>query len=312
MAKTYETETETNTEATPIVAEPLPTVSDAEFDAYARMVKERDAMTLVPSSIIVKTDDCARLPPRPEPPKEDPPQDVFTFDEGGHCFTSFYVEPFASYNDEPYLRWALGVSKLANVEKVFVCEWLEDKYGGHYYEAYAELTNGNVTKAAAFDSAKDTVWHRIESDRASHEHMWKHWPLSEVARQLGYTSRSEVVLPRASVLQGGRVYPPDTVGFENTLFGYVPERELQQLKACAAAAGRSPDAWLDAQAKTTGADRLVELGRQVRVAGERRLVELALSAKAYQMLQRAAFDADTSVSHVVQRLIIAKCPVPER
>lgn len=266
---------------------------------------------IAPREIVVKTEDCARLPPLPEEPRNLPPDDIIENDGDGHCSESFYVKPFASYTDEPYLVWAIGLSKLPNVEAVYVCEWLEDRWEGLWYETYARLDDGKVVETATLDSSKDRTWRRIKTERAAHEHMWKHWPLSEVARRMGYNTRASLVSPRMVQFDGGRAYPPDTAGFERTLYGFIPKLMLDELEACAAASSSSLDAWIDTQARAAGLERLIELGSQDRSGKDPRSVEIALSDEAYRLLQKAAVKVDSSMSHVVQSLVAAHCPVPE-
>lgn len=163
--------------------------------------------------------------------------------------------------------------------------------------------------SADWDTDKDRRWRRIKTDRAAHEHMWKRWPLSEVARRMGYTTRAVIVKPRLTVFSGGREFPPDTAGFERTLYGFVPKSLLDQLDACSAASGSSPDAWIDARAKAIGQQSLSELGLKPRSGEHSRTVEVALSDEAYEVLQKAAVEADSSISRIVQHMVADHCVV---
>lgn len=291
-----------------VVAEPLPEVGDDEVAAFEAELTRRKATMIAPRQIVVKMDDCARLPVLPDEPSDMPPDDVIQSEGGtGRCFTFFSVSPLASFTDEPYLAWAIGVSKLDGVETVFVCEWQEEGETGYWTETYAELREGRVVDTGNFDLHQDRKFRRIKTDRAAQEHMWKRWPLSEVARQMGYESRAPIVHPRSVVLMGGREFPPDTAGFERTLYGFMSKKLIDQLEACAGASDLSSDAWIDAQAKAIGEQRLVELGRKPRLEGERRAVEVALSDAAYELLARASVEADCSLSHIVQHMVTTHC-----
>jgi len=224
------------------------------------------------------------------------------------CSIVLQLDEFESADLDAHLEWALGVSTLPEVGSVFVYGWHEYRSEGVWEEEYAEIVDGALVGAAAFDSSKDRKWRKIRRERAAHEHMWTHWPLSDVARRLGFSSRSYLVDPTLIEFMGGREYPPDTAGFERTLFTYVHQTLIESLEACAAKEGSSPDALLDAWALELGADGLAEFGRQPRQPhGDKRPVEYALASAAFDAFGKAGLDADTSYGHMLQNLIASRC-----
>ena len=294
-----------------VVAEAMPEVGEDEVRALQDALKRRKVEIFTLRQIVVKMDDCARLPPLPEMPADLPPQDVIQSEGGaGKCFTFFYMPPFASYTDEPYLAWAIGVSRLDRVEAVFICEWQEDAETGYWLEAYAELGDGALVEAKFHDTERDRTWRRLKTERAAHEHMWAHWPLSEVARRMGYTTRSSIVSSHSPLFMGGRAFPPDTKGFERTVYVYLQMPLLERVDACAASSDASRDAWIDAQVKALGQPALEALGRKPRLKGERREVGVAMSDAAYETLEKAAVTLGQTRSHIVQHMIEEHCSAP--
>lgn len=139
--------------------------------------------------------------------------------------------------------------------------------------------------------------------RDIHAHVWREWPISHLARELGLSGRLSLVSPQDAALVIDAEWPSDVGDELVQLPGlYVPKAMLGEIQAAArtrgASVSRVAKELLDPLSKAS----LKTLSGKPRLAAtEKRMLLLFLPEALGERLQAAAVAADTSLSHVFQQ-----------
>lgn len=214
------------------------------------------------------------------------------------------VDPGAKAAPKGWMPFAEKLSTDKAVRAVFL--YLFDEEAGE--EGVWRFEGGKLTDARrmAFDGDKELVaLNKKETTRRQdiHAHVWRTWPISHLARELGLSGRLSIVSPQYAELLIDAEWPSDVGDELVQLPGlYVPKEMLSEIQTAARARGCSVSRVAKDVLEPLSKASLETLAGKPRLKStEKRMLPLYLPKEFGERLQGAAVAADTSLSHVFQQ-----------
>jgi hypothetical protein len=203
--------------------------------------------------------------------------------------------------------WVPFAEKLStdkDVRAVFL--YLFDEEAGE--EGVWRFEGGKLTDARrlAFEEDEElAALNKSEETRTRdiHAHVWRTWPISHLARELGLAGRMSIVSPRYAELVIDAEWPSDAGEDLAQLPGlYVPKEMLGEIQAAARTRGASKSRVAKELLEPLSQAALEALAGNRRLAStDKRMLLLFLPQELGERLQAASVAADTSLSHVFQQ-----------
>jgi hypothetical protein len=211
------------------------------------------------------------------------------------------IRPASPAPDAIWTELPLKLSALPEIAAVYSLLFMEIG-PGDVHEGVTEFVNGAVASSREVTWLEDATLQSLEDEAARDAWVWERFPVSELARRMGLSQRPIRVRWSANGLGRPRPDEPEAqTGSARSI--YLPARMAQEIEAAAHERRVSPSKLLSDRIRALGAGPLAVIARGPRdPATDKVKVTLFLSDEMLAALDAAAVEADTSVSHVVQRV----------